>query len=74
MKKIKRILALTGAILLAGMYLLTLVFALIKNKNAANLLMTSIVCTVMIPVLLYACTLIYRLLDRRNDPDTEKRS
>jgi len=67
MKKTKRILALTGAILLAGMYLSTLVFALMKNENASNMLMASIVCTVIVPVLLYAYTLMYRVLKDRNE-------
>lgn len=73
MKKTKRILALIGVILLVGMYLSTLVFALMKHENASNMLMASIICTVIIPVLLYAYTLMYRVLDRRNDK-TEKDS
>lgn len=65
MKKTKRILALIGAVLLAGMYLSTLVFALMEHENASNMLMASIACTVIIPVLLYAYSLMYRVLDRR---------
>ena len=67
MKKTKRILALIGVILLVGMYLSTLIFALIKNENASNMLMASIVCTVIVPVLLYAYTLMYRVLKDRNE-------
>jgi uncharacterized BrkB/YihY/UPF0761 family membrane protein len=67
MKKTKRILALIGVILLVGMYLSTLIFALMKNENASNMLMASIVCTVIVPVLLYAYTLMYRVLKDRNE-------
>lgn len=73
MKKIKRVFALISAILLAGMYLSTLVFALMKNENASNMLMASIICTVIVPVLLYAYTLMYRVLNRRRE-EAEKDS
>lgn len=72
MKKTKRILALIGVILLVGMYVSTLIFALMKHENAANMLMASIVCTVIVPVLLYAYTLMYRVLDHRDRKDDRK--
>lgn len=71
MKKTKRILAIIGVVLLVGMYLSTLVFALMKNENASNMLMASIVCTVIIPVFLYAYTLMYRVLGRRGNGTEE---
>lgn len=37
MKKTKRILAIIGIIILAGMYLSTLVFALMKHENASDM-------------------------------------
>ena len=69
MKKTKRILALVGVILLVGMYVSTLVFALMKHENASNMLMASIVCTVIIPVLLYAYTFMYRVRAQRKKDD-----
>lgn len=68
MKKAKRFLALVGVVLLVAMYASTLVFALMKNENSKNMLMASIVCTILIPVLLYAFTLMYRVLGNKNDP------
>lgn len=53
MKKARRILALAGVILLAAMYLLTLVFALIDHPMKASLLTASLFCTVVVPVLIY---------------------
>lgn len=67
MKKRKRILALAGAVLLALLYLSTLVFALMKSALAADLLKASLVCTVIIPVLLYGYILVYRVLNKSEE-------
>ena len=72
MQKIKRILALIGAILLVGMYVITLVFALSSNPNSKNMLMASIACTIIIPCLLYAFMLIARVLDNQQDSENKK--
>lgn len=73
MNKLKRILALIGAILLICMYAATLVFALIDSPTADTLLKASIAATILIPVLLYAFILIARLLtDRGNDQDRDR--
>lgn len=66
MQKLRRILALLGVIILVGMYVVTLVFALSSSPNANNMLMASIVCTVIIPCLLYGMILLTRVLDNRN--------
>lgn len=60
MKNLKRILAVIGIILLAGMYVITLILALTDNSHAGNVLMASLFSTVVIPVLLYAFLLVYR--------------
>lgn len=62
MKKIKRILAGAGALILAGMYISTLIFALIGSPETLNWLKASIACTILLPVLLYAYILVYRML------------
>ena len=66
MQKLRRILALLGVIILVGMYVVTLVFALSSSPNANNMLMASVVCTVVVPCLLYGMILITRVLDNRN--------
>ncbi len=68
MKKARRILAAIGAILLIAMYAMTLVFALMDSPMSRNLLMASIACTIILPVLLYAFELVYRVI-KRNDPE-----
>ena len=60
MKNLKRLLALIGVILLAGMYILTLILSLTDNSAAGNMLMASLFGTVIIPVLLYAFLLVYK--------------
>lgn len=69
MKKLKRILAGIGAILLLGMYLSTLVFALMDSPFASGLLKASIACTIIVPVFLYAYILVYRQLKNRQDEE-----
>ena len=61
----KRILAIIGAVLLVLMYAMTLIAALSSSENYWNLLMASAACTIIVPVLLYAYGLIYRLLKGR---------
>lgn len=62
MQKFKRILALLGAILLIGLYVTTLICALSTNENFEELLTASIYATVIVPVLLWAYSFIYRLI------------
>ena len=66
-KKIKRILAWIGIILLAGMYGATLVFALLDSAWARGWLRASLAMTLIVPVLLYAYIFIYNLL--KKDPE-----
>ena len=68
MKRLKRILAAIGAILLIALYVSTLVFALIGSDLAINLLKASVALTICLPVMLYAIYMIYRLLGG-NHPD-----
>ena len=54
----RRIAALIGIILLAALYASTLVFALLDSPAAKGLLMAAIFCTIVVPVLLYAMTIV----------------
>lgn len=64
MKNVKRILALLGAILLAALYVSTLVFALLDSPQSFELLKISVAATILLPVLLYAFVLFARLNHR----------
>lgn len=67
MEKIKRIVALVGVILLLGLYGATLVSACLVTPATRDLFMTSLVATVMIPILLYVLQLIYKWLGNRTE-------
>lgn len=70
MKNAKRILALAAAILLFGMFLSTLIFALIGSPHSIDLLWASIACTIVLPVLLYGYMLVFKLT-RHNTPSDD---
>lgn len=72
--KLKRILALTGAFLLFAMYACTLIFAFMDSPAAAGLFKASIVCTVIVPVLLYGYALVYRITRPPSEGGTQKDS
>ena len=72
MKKLKQITALIGVILLIGLYVSTLILALIGNETTLQLLKAAIVCTVIVPVLLWAYSFIYRLLKKYFSGDETK--
>ena len=64
MKKTKQILAIIGIIILVGMYVATLVCALSGSENFMSMLMASIYTSMVIPVLIWAITFIYKLFNK----------
>lgn len=73
MKKMKQIAAWIGIIILVGMYLITFFLGILGNESTKDMLMASIACTVIIPVLFYAMLLIARVLGGKNDKDDSRR-
>lgn len=71
MKKIKQLLALCGVILLIGLYAATLILAITDNSGTMNMFFASVVATVIIPVLLWAYSFIYRLVHNKEHKDDE---
>ena len=72
MKKIKRILASIGIILLVSLYVITIVLALTDDPNTMNAFRASVYCTFLVPVLIWAYTFIYKLLKNNyGDKKTE---
>lgn len=65
--KAKRMFAMAGVILLIGLYLSTLICALFAKENVMNFMMASIYATVIIPVLMWAYSLICRLIKKDQD-------
>lgn len=62
MKKIKRLLALGGALLLLFLYIITLIFALAGSPASPDLFKASVAASVIVPVLLYGYMLTARVL------------
>ncbi len=69
MKKVRQILAILGIVLLAGMYIATIVCALSASENFMNMLMASIYATIVIPVLIWAITFIYKLAKKEDNKE-----
>ena len=72
MKKLKRITALIGIIVLLGLYISTVVLACIGSDTALRLLRAAIYATIVLPVLLWAYSMIYRLLKRNYSPEARE--
>jgi uncharacterized membrane protein YqjE len=72
MKKLKRILAIIGIVLLLGLYISTLLSAIFIPLISDDLFKVSIFSTVVIPCMLYAYMLIYKLLKDRNSNALEE--
>lgn len=66
MKKGKQILAIIVVVFLVGLYLLTIVAALTASPNSSGLFAASIYATIVIPVLLWAYSLFYKILNKKN--------
>ncbi|MBO4374754.1 MAG: hypothetical protein J5829_06575 [Lachnospiraceae bacterium] len=82
--KPKRILAMAGVILIAGMYIATLVLALMGSRNTVSLFLLSILCTIMVPLIIHLFMMLrnvrrgknvmdepYPYKEKRDDPDNK---
>ncbi len=74
MKKLKQILAILGVVLLLGLYVVTLIMAVTDNTSTMSMLEASVVATILIPILMWAYSFIYRLLKKYygSDKDEDK--
>ena len=68
MKKVKQILAIIGIVFLVLLYLSTLICAIIDRTETMRLFQASVMATVIIPVLLWAYSFIYKLI-KKNTKD-----
>ena len=73
MKKIKRILAAAAVIILAALYLCSLIFALIDHPMKNSLLSAALYATVVIPVLLYVFLFVARLFQKKEDTENQEK-
>ena len=68
---LKRILAWAGIILLVSLYVITFILGVFASPAAKDWFMVSLICTVVIPVLMYAMMLLARLLSGKDDPNQQ---
>ncbi len=71
MKKVKQILAILGVVLLLGLYVITLIMAVTDNTSTMSMLEASVVATILIPILMWAYSFIYRLLKKYYGSDKD---
>ncbi len=72
MKKLKQILAILGVVLLLGLYVITLIMAVTDNTSTLSMLEASVVATILIPILMWAYSFIYRLLKKYYGSDKDE--
>lgn len=72
MKRLKQITALIGVIVLLGLHVSTVVLACIGSDTAMRLLRAAIYATIVLPVLLWAYSLIYKVLKRNYSPEARE--
>ena len=69
MKKVKQILAILLVVLLIGLYITTLVMALIDDSATLSMFKASVAATIIVPVLIWAYSFIYKLIKENDDSD-----
>ena len=67
MKKLKQIFAIIGVIGLIGLHIATLIVAIVDSSSTMNMLKACLVATIIIPALMWAYSLIYRLTHKKDD-------
>lgn len=72
MKQIRRILAILGIVLLVSMYLITLFCAVFDTGNDMAIFKASVTCTILVPILIWGYTVIYRLAKGRQEKELQE--
>ena len=72
MKQMKRILAIIGIVLLVTMYFITLLCAIFDTGNDMFMFKASVTCTILVPILLWGYTVIYRLAKGKNEKELQE--
>ena len=77
MKKIKQIAAIIICVMLVGMYVVSFIAAIMAKPQAHGLFMASVGMTIMVPLLLYGYTIIYKVIhpekSEYNEEDNESK-
>lgn len=68
-QKLKRVLALLTVLLILLLYLATFLLSLFCREQAGELLMISLVATVVLPVLIYIYLWLFRIFRKKDEKD-----
>ncbi len=72
MKKVKRIAALIGVILMASLILLTVISAFVATEYSYGLFMASIFCTIVIPIMIQMYIMVYRMVHKKDRTEEDQ--
>ena len=72
MKQVKRILAVMGVVLLVLMYLVTLLSAVFDVGSSMDLFRAWVVCSVLVPILLWGYLVIYRIAKGKDEKELQE--
>lgn len=67
MEKLKRILALTGVVILVLCYVMSMITAIMATPESHNWFIASIGATILVPAVLYAYSVIMRITQQNQD-------
>lgn len=68
MKRVKRIAAIVGIVLIASMYLISLLSAFFATKYSNGLFLASVFSTIVIPIMIWWFITIYKWVHRKDEP------
>ncbi|MGB4657763.1 MAG: hypothetical protein WBI07_01125 [Mobilitalea sp.] len=71
MKKVKRISAIVGIILIASMYIISFISAIFATEKAPGLFLASVFCTIVIPIMIHIFIATYKYV-HKNDIQEEQ--
>jgi uncharacterized BrkB/YihY/UPF0761 family membrane protein len=74
MDKVKRISAITGAVLIASMYIISIISAVFASEKAPGLFLASAFSTVVIPIMIYGFITIYKYVHRNDEAANQDRN
>lgn len=67
MKKVKRILAILGVVLLLSLYVMSFVSSIFAKPYANGLFIASLYCTIAVPILMYGFMVVYKAVHKKEE-------
>ena len=72
MKRVKQVLAVLGIVIIAALYITTLILAVMGGESTKQLFIASIVATVVVPCVMYIINWVFRLMQERSSGPKNK--